>query len=74
MDPDELFLHNHILAEYQQEVHRLKFELARANAQSAQKDQRNAELERQLVAARGPSLPHGPAGDASPKPGPPPSR
>lgn len=48
MDPDELFLHNHVLTEYQQEVPRLKFELARANAQCAAKDNTIAELRTQL--------------------------
>lgn len=48
LDLDELFLHNHILTEYQQEVHRLKFELARANAQCAAKDNTIAELRTQL--------------------------
>ncbi len=48
MDPDELFLHNHVLTEYQQEVHRLRFELARANAQSAAKDKTIAQLRTRL--------------------------
>ena len=59
MDPDELFLHNHILTQYQQEVHQLRFLLARANAQDAQKDQHIAKLTRELEVAR------------APKPGPP---
>lgn len=58
MDPDELFLHNHILTEYQQEVHRLKFELARANAHNAAKDQRIAALEAERVPKPGPPPAH----------------
>lgn len=67
MDPDELFLHNHILTEYQQEVHRLKFELARANAQSAAKDQHIAELNATLA-------PYEAERANRPKPGKPPAR
>ncbi|ASN38858.1 hypothetical protein CGQ24_07425 [Arthrobacter sp. 7749] len=48
MDPEESFLYNHVLTEYQQEVHRLRFELARANAQSAAKDKTIAQLRTQL--------------------------
>lgn len=54
MTDDERALYEHILAAYQQDVHGLKFALARANAQSAQKDRRIQALEAELAPKPGP--------------------
>lgn len=71
MDPDEKALHEHIITEYQQDVHHLKFSLARANAQIAQRDQIIAHQQTLLALFPADAKPSTPE---PPKPGPPPAR
>ena len=54
MTDDERALYEHILAAYQQDVHGLKFALAKANAHSALKDQRILALEAERAPKPGP--------------------
>lgn len=54
MTDDDKALYEHILAAYQQDVHGLKFALAKANAHSALKDQRIQALEAERAPKPGP--------------------
>lgn len=71
MDPDEKALYEHIITQYRQDADVLRLNLARANAQIAQRDRIIADLQALLelfpVDAK-PSTPR------PPKPGPPPAR
>lgn len=84
MDPDEKALHEHIITQYRKDADVLKFNLARANALIAQKDQLIDDLRVMLsdvpddmcpclIVAQDPADAK-PNALQPPKPGPPPAR
>lgn len=84
MDPDEKALHENIITQYRQDADVLRFNLARANAQIAQRDQLIDDLRVMLqdvpddtcpclIMAQDPADAK-PSTPAPPKPGPPPAR
>lgn len=54
LDHEEKALYDHILCEYRTALAEAQFSLARANAQSAQKDQRITALTEQMAKLRAP--------------------